>query len=91
MYVVACGKASHVIDMSIKEAQEKHGWDNGSALTDIYRKNLKDATDGIEPLTYTDELGLTCLMEDEDGNHVYDRKDAFKMLQAIDHINTYIL
>ena len=92
MYLTAIGKASMKIDDSIKEAKEKNGFENGSALTDVYRKHYEEATEGIEPLrTEADEFGFTDLLEDENGLLVFDKKDALKMLKAIEHINTYIL
>ncbi|MBQ6345174.1 MAG: hypothetical protein IJI96_03565 [Methanobrevibacter sp.] len=92
MYLSAIGKASMKIDDSIKEAKEKFGFENGSALTDVYRQHYKEATEGIEPLrTEEDEDGCSELLEDENGLLVFDKKDALKMLKAIEHINTYIL
>lgn len=92
MYLSATGKAHMKIEDSIKEAKEKNGFENGSALTDVYRKHLEEATEGIEPLrTEEDEFGCSELLEDENGLLVFDKKDALKMLKAIEHINTYIL
>ena len=92
MYLSATGKAHIKIDDSIKEAKEKFGFENGSALTDMYRQHLEEATKGIEPLRIEeDEDGCSELLEDEDGLLVFDKKDALKMLKAIEYINTYIL
>lgn len=91
MYLSAIGKAHIKIEDSIKEAKEKNGFENGSALTDVYRQHYKEATEGIEALTVEDEYGCKELLEDENGLLVFDKKDALKMLKAIEHINTYIL
>ena len=94
MYFSAIGKASMKIDESIKEAKEKYGFENGSALTDCYRKDLEIATKDIHPLKEIKKYGEIEIEEavrDEEGTLVYDKKDALKMLKAIRHINTYIL
>ena len=92
MYLITLGKAHMKIDESIEEAKIKNGFENGSALTDLYRKYLKEATEGIEALkTEEDEFGLRDYLTDEEGHLIYDKKDALKMLKAISMINTYIL
>ena len=92
MYLTTIAKASRKIEESIEEAKTRFGYENGSALTDVYRQHYEKATAGIKPLeTEPDEYGCTELLEDENGWLVYNKKDALKMLQAIEHINTYIL
>lgn len=94
MYLRAVGAADYKIEQSVKEAKEKHGFENGSALTDCYRRDLEKATKNIKPVTEIKKYGEIEIEEavrDEDGRLVYDKKDALKMLKAIAHINTYIL
>ena len=91
MYFRAIGKASMKIDDSLKQAKEKNGFENGSMLTRIYKDHLNEATENINPVTFENEYGIEEAVRDEEGNLVYDKKDALKMLQAIEHINTYIL
>ncbi len=91
MYLRAVGAAHYEIDMSIKRAKELHGFEDGSALTDLYRRHLKKATKGIEPLMERDENGFSKVVTDENGLSVYDKKDALKMLKAVEYINTYIV
>lgn len=95
MYFRAIGKASMKIDDSIKQAIEAHpndpAFENGSMLTRVYKDHLNEATENIKPVTFENKWGIEEAVRDEDGNLVYDKKDAFKMLKAIDDINTYIL
>lgn len=91
MYLKSYGKASMKIDKSIEDARKEHGFENGSALTDIYRGHLEDATKDIQPLKKVNEFGLQEVVYNDDGKMMFDKNDALKMLQAIDIINRYIL
>lgn len=92
MYLSAIGKANSKIRETIKEGQEKYGHKEGNALSGLFERYLKEATEEIRPLeTEADEFGFTELLKDENGLLIYDKKDALKMLQAIEIINTHIL
>ncbi|MBR3362638.1 MAG: hypothetical protein IKG40_01780 [Bacilli bacterium] len=80
MYHRAIGKALIKIEESVEEAKEVHGFENGSALTDIYRNHLDKAMEGIEQEFDIDKQEV-----------VYNPKDSLKMLKSIEYINTYIL
>lgn len=92
LYLSAVGRANFKIRATIKEGQEKYGHEGENALSSLYKRYLNEATEGINPLTTEeDEFGFTELLEDEEGLLVYDKKDALKMLKAIEIINTHIL
>ena len=80
MYHRAVGKAVIKIENSIKEAKEVHGFENGSALTDVYKEHLDKAMDKVDSV-----------YDVESREVIYNQNDSLKMLEAIDYINTYIL
>lgn len=60
-------------------------------ITGMYLSATGKAHIKIEPLRIEeDEDGCSELLE-ENGLLVFDKKDALKMLKAIEYINTYIL
>lgn len=91
MYSAVCGRALYKIELTVKDAYEKYGWENGSHLTGVYKKRFVEATRDINPLTYVNSDGVKEFMEDDNGNLVYDIRDACKMLSAIREISVYIL
>ena len=83
--------AKELIEKMLKEDKEVRGFEHGSALTAHLKRRLEKATKGIECVVEKNEFGISRVAINERGGIKYHKKDAYRMLKAIDEINTYIL
>lgn len=82
MYLSAVGQAYRKIEECEKKDAENPNKDireYGSVLTGLLKRELEEFT---EPISWK---------WSKDYEMIYDKKDALKMLQAIEKINTHIL
>ena len=86
LYRQVVGRTIYMIDKSEREAKEMHpddpAFENGSALTSLYRKYYREATD---------EINDALIWDDENNCAVIPRNQTENMLKAIDILMTHVI
>ena len=91
IYQQTVSKAEEKIAKQLAEDQEERGFEHGSALYGVLKRDLEKATAGINVIyEYNEEYDMNMVATHENNVMKYDAT-ATRLLKAVEAINTYVL